>query len=81
VPRNACWFSFANLDCSSSEVDETLDVSGFWGRSAKRVPDVLPGFVCFQGEAGDKEVEGVEPGRVGGEKQGKGTATGFWIGV
>jgi hypothetical protein len=80
VPRNTCRFSFADLDGSSGEVDEPLDASGFWSRSTKRVPEVLPGFMCFPVEASVEEVEGVEPGRVGGEEGGKGTATRVWIG-
>jgi hypothetical protein len=79
VPGNADWFAFADLYGSGSEVNEPLDASGFWSRSAKCVPDVLPGFVCFPVEPRVEEVEGVEPWRVGSEEGGESVVPGFRI--
>ncbi len=61
-------------------MNEPLDASGFWSRAAKGIPEVLPGFMRFPVVAGVEEVEGIEPGRVGGEKGGESVAPGGWIG-
>lgn len=60
-------------------MNEPLDASGFWSRAAEGVPKVFPGFMRFPVIASIEEVEGVEPGRVGGKEGGKRVAPRGWI--
>ena len=54
----ACGLSFADFDGGSSEVNQTLNETGFGGRPAEGVPEALPRFVSLPVETRVVEVKG-----------------------
>ena len=76
VPGYAIGFALADLHGGSSEVNEPLNEPGFWSGSAQGVPETLPCLVRLPVPAAVKEVQGVEPLGISGERGHKNAAAG-----
>jgi len=74
VSAYTCGLPFADFDGGGSEVNQTLDETGFGSRPAEGVPEALPHFMSLPVETPAIEVDGVEPPGVSDERSGKGTA-------
>ena len=80
MPGDSSGFALTDLHGGGREVNEPLNESGFETGPAEGMPEALPCLVRFPVPAAVEEVDRVEPGRVGGEQSGKGSAPGSGVG-